>query len=108
MARWALLLLICLATAAAAAAQVLGTIKLIVRDQQNLAVSSAEAIIKAKTSAWSQTSKTNDQGETVFPAVPVGEYVITVEAPGFVTSQKELVVVSNAVTPVQFQLAVAA
>ena len=107
MARWALLLLICLATAAAAAAQVFGTIKLIVRDQQNLAVSSAEAIIKAKTSAWSQTSKTNDQGETVFPAVPVGEYVITVEAPGFVTSQKELVVVSNAVTPVQFQLAVA-
>jgi carboxypeptidase family protein/TonB-dependent receptor-like protein len=89
-------------------AQVFGTVRVIVRDQHSLAVSDADVTVKAKDSTWSQTAKTNAQGEAVLPTVPFGPYVVSVRSPGFATFEREVQVLSNAQTPVQVKLEVAA
>jgi hypothetical protein len=96
-----------LAVPAAATAQVFGTVRLAVRDQQNLAVSGASASIKAAASSWTQAAVTDAQGEALFPAVPAGQYVISVNAAGFDAATRTIVVSSNAVMPVTLQLQVA-
>jgi hypothetical protein len=91
----------------AAEAQVFGTVRVTVRDQQNLAVAGADVSIKAPASSWSQTAITDAQGEAMFPAVPAGQYLIAVNAPGFDSTTRTIVVSSNAVTPVTLPLRVA-
>src|SRR5215813_1468415 len=94
-------------TARAGHAQIFGTVRVIARDPQNLAVTGADVRVKAKASEWSQTKNTNSEGEALFQAVPIGQYVVTVSAPGFVASTDRIVeVTSNAVTPVPVQLQV--
>jgi len=93
--------------ASSAGAQVFGTVRVIARDQQGLAIPGADATIKATGSAWTQSAKTNGDGEAVFPAVPLGPYIVTVASPGFDTAERGVTVVSNSVTPVAVALKVA-
>jgi len=88
-------------------AQVSGTVRVSVRDEQNLAVASAEVTLKSATSAWTQTQRADAQGDTVFAAVPVGQYAVTAAFEGFSPSSRQIVVASNVVNPVPLQLAVA-
>ena len=88
-------------------AQVFGTVRVIVRDPQNLAVAGSDVAINAKNSTWTQTAKTNTQGEAVFVTVPFGQYVVSVRSGGFDPSEREILVLSNTQTPVQVKLAVA-
>ncbi len=98
----ALLLLSCRAEA-----QVFGTVRVIARDQQGLAIAGADATIKSAGSAWTQSAKTNGDGEAVFPAVPLGPYVVAVASPGFDTAERAVTVASNSVTTVAVALKVA-
>src|SRR6185437_6545052 len=82
-----------------ARAQVSGTVRVLVRDQQSLALPNASATIKSVTSRWSQASSTNAEGEATFPAVPVGQYVVAAALEGFTTVEKQIAVLSNSVTP---------
>jgi outer membrane receptor protein involved in Fe transport len=93
--------------ASASDAQVFGTVRVIARDQQNLTLPGAEVLVKAMASDWSQSGATNTTGEAVFPTVPVGQYTVTVSLMGFKTGTRDILVGSNAVTPVPFTLAVA-
>jgi outer membrane cobalamin receptor len=88
-------------------AQVFGTVRVVARDQQNLAIPGADVTIKASGSAWTQSVKTSGEGEAVFPAVPVGQYIVSVIAPGFDAAERNVTVASNAVTPVAVPLKVA-
>src|SRR2546427_2236785 len=88
-------------------AQVFGTVRVTARDPQNLALPGADVTIKATTSTWSQTTTTNQSGEALFPAVPIGQYLVSTHLDGFEAVHKQIVVLSNSVTPVLFQLAVA-
>ena len=88
-------------------AQVFGSVRVAVRDPQNLVIADAEVAIKAKASTWSQTARTNEQGEAAFVAVPFGQYVASVKAEGFEPSQREILVLANTQTPVQMKLAIA-
>jgi len=88
-------------------AQVFGTVRVTARDSQNLALPGAAVTIKATTSTWSQTTTTNQSGETVFPAVPIGQYLVSIHLEGFESPQRQIVVLSNSVTPVVFLLAIA-
>jgi len=98
----ALILLSCRADA-----QVFGTVRVLARDQQGLAIPGADATIKASGSTWTQSAKTNGDGEAVFPAVPLGQYVVSLSSPGFDTAERTVTVASNAVTPVAVSLKVA-
>jgi len=91
----------------AAYAQVFGSVKVLVRDPQNLAVAESNVTIRSKSSTWSQTAQTNPQGEALFVTVPFGPYVVSVAAPGFEPFEREIQVISNTQTPVQVRLAIA-
>jgi hypothetical protein len=93
--------------AAAGSAQLFGTVRVTVRDPQNLVVAQAEVLIKAKNSEWSQMGKTNIQGDAVFVTVPFGSYTVSVNAAGFESASRDIEVISNVQTPVQIKLAVA-
>jgi hypothetical protein len=85
--------------------QIFGTLRVVARDPQNLAVPNADVSVKARASEWSQTGKTNSDGEATFQAVPIGQYLISIKATGFAASSERAVeVISNSVTPVQMQL----
>src|SRR5262245_51953540 len=98
-----LLLAVVLAVPVAATAQVFGTVRIVVRVQQNLAVSGGSVSRKAAASSWTQAAVTDAQGEALFPAVTAGQYVISVSATGFEAAARTIVVSSNAVTPVTVQ-----
>ena len=54
--------------ATAAQAQIFGTLRVIARDPQNLAVANANVLVKARSSQWTQMGKTNGDGEVLFQA----------------------------------------
>ena len=87
-------------------AQVFGTVRVLARDQQGLAIPGADATIRASASSWTQSAKTNGDGEAVF-AVPFGQYLVSVSSAGFDTAERTVTVASNAVTPVAVSLKVA-
>src|SRR5262245_55985015 len=96
-----------MALAQPAFAQVSGTVRVSVRDQQNLALPGAAITIKAAASAWTQSTIANADGDATFPAVPLGQYQVTATLDGFAAADRQIAVFSNAVTPVQLQLKVA-
>src|SRR4029079_17982779 len=78
-----------------AEAQVFGTVRVTVRDPQNLTVPNAGVVIKAAGSTWSQTAMTGAQGDAVFLAVPFGRYTVSVNAAGFDVLERQIEVISN-------------
>lgn len=87
--------------------QVTGTVRVSARDQQNLALPYADTTIKSTTTSWAQATTTNAEGDAVFPAVPVGQYVVSASFDGFTPAEKQIAVASNAVTPVHLLLSIA-
>jgi len=102
-----LLALVFISLARIVSAQVFGSVRVVVRDPDNLAVADSEVVVKAKGSTWSQMAKTNAQGEAVFVAVPFGQYVVSVKADGFEPSAHEVEVLSNTQTSVPVKLTIA-
>jgi carboxypeptidase family protein len=101
-----LLALVLIGVPHAGQAQVFGTVRVTVRDTQELAVPGADVTLQAEASSWGQNATTNTQGEAVFVAVPVGHYSLKVVAPGFADAARDIQVTSNSVVPVQFALAI--
>src|SRR2546426_12070445 len=88
-------------------AQLFGTVRVVVRDPQNLAVVNAEVTIRAKNSEWMQMARTDAEGMALIRAVPIGDYHVLVSAQGFsAVTDRDVQVTSNKVTPLQVQLAV--
>src|SRR6266404_6766991 len=75
-----ILILLC---AAETRASVFGDIKGLVVDQQQRVLTGAQVVLRAKTSSYSQAMKTDSAGAFSFRAVPIGEYLVTVESSGF-------------------------
>jgi hypothetical protein len=90
-----------------ALATIFGSVRGIVHDPQHRPVQGAVVTLKAKTSDWSKTTSTDSNGEFTFSAVPIGEYLIIVENPGFAQSQQNILIVASSVPIVHFQLPVA-
>lgn len=82
--------------AAAASATVFGTVRGIVHDPQHRPIPDSEVTLKAKASDYTQTTQTDENGEFHFDTVPLGEYVVTVSNPSFVTAQETVTVLSGA------------
>ena len=64
-------------------ATIFGNVRGIVHDPQHRPVGSAEVVLKALRSDWSHTTETSAEGEFEFNAVPLGDYTISISAPGF-------------------------
>ena len=92
---------------AAACASVVGSVRGIIHDPQHRPVPGAMVMVKAKASDWSATTSSDDSGNFVFNAVPLGEYVASVAAVGFEQIQQGVTVVSSSVPVLHFVLNVA-
>jgi outer membrane cobalamin receptor len=88
-------------------ATIFGKIQGIVHDPQHRPLSGATVKLQAVTSDWSQTAQAGDDGEFVFPTVPVGDYKITVTQPNFQSAEQSVTVISGSSPILHFQLAVA-
>jgi len=102
-----LLLLLVLSVAHSARAQVLGTVRVTLRDAQDLALPGATVTLKAEASTWTQTATADGQGEAAFTAVPIGHYMVTASLSGFRNQQEDIEVTANAIVPVRMKLTVA-
>jgi hypothetical protein len=88
-------------------AAVVGSVRGVIHDPQHRPVQGAMVMIKAKASEWSATANSDPGGNFVFPAVPLGEYSVTVAAPGFEQTQQDVTVVSASQPVLHFPLNVA-
>jgi outer membrane receptor protein involved in Fe transport len=88
-------------------ASVFGTIRAIVHDPQHRPIANAKATVTSRTSAWVQTANTDDEGLVQFTTVPVGEYELTVDAPGFASQVQKVTAISDRVQELHLALAVA-
>ncbi len=88
-------------------ATIFGKIQGIVHDPQHRPVSGASVTLQAITSAWSQTTQTDDNGEFTFTSVPVGDYKVTVAQPKFQSAEQTVTVASASSPILHFQLAIA-
>ncbi len=108
MAALILLISALLAMAASpAAATVFGNVRGVVHDPQHHPVTAAHATLRASNSDFSLTAETGADGEFHFDAVPLGQYTVTVEAPGFTPQEQALLVVSGSAPILHYQLAIA-
>ena len=78
--------------AGSARATIFGDVRGIVHDPVHRPIEGAQVSIHDRTSAWSKTTQTNAQGEFEFSSVPVGEYMVWVEASGFQEAAQGLTV----------------
>ena len=79
----------------------------VIHDPQHRPVQDAMVMIKAKNSQWASTVNSDANGNFVFSAVPLGEYVVTVVGVGFDQSQQDVTVVSGSNPTLHFALSVA-
>ena len=88
-------------------ATIFGKIQGVVHDPQHRPIAAASVVLKSSTSAWSQTTQTDQEGGFSFSAVPIGDYVVTVSQSGFESSEQTVTVTSGTAPVLHFQLKVA-
>src|SRR5208337_4104375 len=76
-------------------ATVFGTVRGIVHDPQHRPIPGVEVVLKAENSEYSQTTRTDADGEFHFDAVPIGEYSVRVAPAGFAPQVQKLAVLSG-------------
>jgi outer membrane receptor protein involved in Fe transport len=103
----AIITLLALLAALPALAAVFGTVKAIVHDPQHRPVQGATVEVQSRTSAFKMAGATNDEGIATLQNVPVGEYDVTIQSPGFAAVQQSVTVTSGNVHEMHFALAVA-
>ncbi len=97
-------LLICCSLLQAA---IFGRVQGVVHDPQHRPLAGATVTLKAVNSDYTQTAQSDDNGEFTFPAVPVGDYRITVSQANFANEEQNLTVESSSSPILHFQLAIA-
>jgi outer membrane receptor protein involved in Fe transport len=99
--------LVVLIFSAVAAATIFGNVRGIVHDPSHLPITNAQVSIRSRSSDWSATAMTDAEGAFALNAVPVGEYIISVSAPGFIQTQQSVTVLSGSAPILHFYLQIA-
>ena len=86
---------------------IFGTVSGLIHDPQHRPVQGAQVTLRAASSAWTKSATSTDSGEFHFDAVPLGEYKVAVELPGFAAQEQNLVLSSDRDARVHFSLTVA-
>src|SRR5271154_3546083 len=92
---------------AAVFATVFGTVRGIVHDPQHRPVAGSEVVLKAKTSDYTQHTKTSANGDFQFDAVPLGSYTVTVSDPAFAALEQSVTVLSGTAPILHFEMHIA-
>src|SRR5262252_2771336 len=87
-------------------ATIFGTIEGIVHDPQHRPVAGATIRVKSATSDLTLTAHTNQEGSFHIAAVPAGDYIVTIEQPGFTKLEQRITVASNTSPILHFELAI--
>lgn len=84
-----------------------GAVSGTVHDPLDHVVQDAQVTLQATSSAWTKGMRTDARGSFRFVAVPIGDYSVTVTAPGFAPSTVDVTIVSDTepVLPFRLQLA---
>jgi outer membrane receptor protein involved in Fe transport len=93
--------------AAPSGAAVFGDARGLVLDPQHKPVSGAHVLLQARPQGIAHTTESDAAGEFVFRAVPIGEYILSVEAAGFRKVEQELTIVSDSAPVMRLSLAIA-
>jgi hypothetical protein len=93
--------------AAVMSAAVVGTVRGIIHDPQHRPVAGAMVMIKAKNADWAATTNSDANGNFIFNALPLGEFVVSVSGLGFEQTQQSVVVTSASTPVLHFALSVA-
>ena len=96
-----------LASSLTALATIFGSVSGLIHDPQHRPVQGAQVTLRAANSDWTKTVASNDDGEFRFDTVPLGEYVVRVEQPGFASEEQKLVLNSGREARTHFSLTVA-
>src|SRR3954463_4057874 len=107
MKRLLMLLTLLLLAHAAALASVFGAVKVIVHDPQHRPISGARIVLKSVTSDWKSDGATREAGQFQLQTVPIGDYRLTVSAPGFSDQAISVTVTAGNASDVHLQLAIA-
>jgi outer membrane receptor protein involved in Fe transport len=91
-----------------AQATIFGTVRGLIHDPQHRPVAGAQVTVRAAHSGWSNAVVSDNAGEFRFEAVPLGEYVVAVEVPGFAPGQQKLILDSSRDLNLHFALKLAA
>jgi len=104
--RWVLLgaLVLGLSAVAPARATIFGNVRGIVHDPQHRPIGRAQVTLRAQASDWSQEAHTDADGEFAIATVPIGDYLIRVDAAGFGTREMRIEVTSNSAPILHFLL----
>jgi len=92
---------------AIAGATIFGSIHGLIHDPQHRPVEDAKVKLQALNSDWSQSAASDHAGEFLFENVPLGEYRVIVEVPGFATEEQKVVLTSGRDAKPHFSLTVA-
>lgn len=76
----------------------------VVLDPNGSPIKAAQVTLSPKNPGYAQVDKTNDDGEFLFIGIASGEYVVRVEAAGFVKAEKDVRLVSGSSPEIRFQL----
>jgi outer membrane receptor protein involved in Fe transport len=107
MTRYSATIVVLLASIAAYAT-IFGSVRGLIHDPQHRPVQNAQVTIRSATSGWKQSAATDDAGEFHFDNVPLGEYKVTADTPGFTTENKALTLTSGRDARLHFALSLAA
>jgi len=87
-------------------ATVFATVRGIVHDQQHRPIADAEVVLKAVHSEFTQSTKTDGQGEFHFDSIPVGEYTLAFSKEGFAPGREDVTVLSGTAPIIHYELQV--
>ena len=92
---------------ATAGATIFGSVHGLIHDPQHRPVEDAKVTLRAANSDWSHSTVSNHAGEFLFENVPLGEYRVMVEVPGFAAEEQAVVLTAGRDAKPHFSLTVA-
>ena len=81
-----------------------GSVRGVVHDQQHRPLAEVQVTLKSATSQWTESSTTDAQGEFSFMTVPLGDYVLSVNAADFAPTAQAVTVTSGSSPVAHMQL----
>jgi len=105
---WRLIAAVCVFLSASlpAGATIFGSIRGLIHDPQHRPVNGASVKLHAVNSDFERTASSQNDGEFAFREIPLGEYRLTIESPGFREEEQQVVVGSGREVRVHFSLQV--
>ena len=94
--------------AATLSATIFGSVRGLIHDPQHRPVQGAHVTLHAFDSDFTKVISSDDAGEFRFDSIPLGEYTVRVEVPGFAPQMQKLKLGSGSDSKLHFSLEVAA